>query len=144
MSNPQNRWWINHLFCSSGVDHDDIDNPLDNTENGIMVFFRDYFANFLNNGCIKFLVILVFIGYLVGAGYGVTQIQEGLERRKVAKNDSYAIEFFDREDDYYWEFPYRMQMIVAGTYNHSNNTRGSRKTDSNIRKYFLRIQTTLY
>lgn len=84
-----------------------MDNPLDNTENGIMVFFRDYFASFLNNGCVKFLIIVAFLCYLAGAGYGVTQIQEGLERRKVAKNDSYAIEFFDREDDYYREFPYR-------------------------------------
>ncbi|XP_044755811.1 patched domain-containing protein 3 isoform X1 [Coccinella septempunctata] len=122
VSKSQNRWWIYHLCCSGGVDHEDMDNPLDNTENGVMVFFRDYFAAFLNNGFVKFLVILVFLGYLAGAGYGVTQIQEGLERRKVAKNDSYAIEFFDREDDYYREFPYRMQVIVAGTYDYSNET----------------------
>lgn len=80
---------------------------MDNTEHGLMVFFRDYFATVLNNGCVKVLVILIFGIYLLGAGYGITQIEEGLERRKVAKNDSYAIEFFDREDDYYREFPYR-------------------------------------
>lgn len=72
-----------------------------------MVFFRDYFGAMLNNGCVKFIIIIIFALYLVGAGYGITKIQEGLERRKVAKNDSYAIEFFDREDDYYREFPYR-------------------------------------
>lgn len=74
----------------------------------MMVWFRDYFAAFLNNSCIKVLVILIFGVYLLGAGYGVTQIEEGLERRKVAKSDSYAIEFFDREDDYFREFPYRL------------------------------------
>ncbi|KAK9889583.1 hypothetical protein WA026_006958, partial [Henosepilachna vigintioctopunctata] len=120
VSKSRHRWWIYHVFCSGGVDQEDIENPLDNKENGVMVFFRDYFANFLNNGCVKFLVIVVFLGYLAGAGYGVTQIQEGLERRKVAKNDSYAIEFFDREDDYYREFPYRMQVIVAGNYDYSS------------------------
>lgn len=65
------------------------------------------FVEFLSNGFVKTLVIIVFILYLLGAGYGVTQVEEGLERRKVAKNGSYAIEFFDREDDYYREFPYR-------------------------------------
>lgn len=89
------------------MDPEDLDNPIDNQEHGMMLFFRDYFAPVLNIGCVKFLVIVIFAVYLLGAGYGITQIQEGLERRKVAKNDSYAIEFFDREDDYYREFPYR-------------------------------------
>jgi len=62
----------------------------------------------MSNGFVKFLVLVVFALYIAGAGYGVTQIEEGLERRKVAKNGSYAIEFFDREDDYYREFPYRL------------------------------------
>lgn len=103
----ENKNWFYRAFCSGGVDHNDIDNPLDNTEHGVMVFFRDYFAKCLNNTLVKVLIIFVFGAYLLGAGYGVTQIEEGLERRKVAKKDSYAIEFFDREDDYYREFPYR-------------------------------------
>lgn len=45
--------------------------------------------------------------FLVFACYGITQVEEGLERRKVAKSDSYAVEFFDREDDFFKEFPYR-------------------------------------
>lgn len=84
-----------------------MDNPIDIADHGLMIFFRDYFGSFLNNSCTKVFVILIFGVYLLGAGYGVTQIEEGLERRKVAKNGSYAIEFFDREDDYYREFPYR-------------------------------------
>lgn len=84
-----------------------MNNPLDNSEHGFMVFFRDRFAPMLNNNFVKLCVLLVFGLYLVGAGYGVTKIEEGLERRKVAKRDSYAIEFFDREDDYFREFPYR-------------------------------------
>lgn len=103
----ENKNWFYRVFCSGGVDHADIDNPLDNKDHGIMVFFRDYFAKFLNNSCVKVLIIIIFGIYLLGAGYGITQIEEGLERRKVAKRDSYAIEFFDREDDYYREFPYR-------------------------------------
>ncbi|KAL1497416.1 hypothetical protein ABEB36_008391 [Hypothenemus hampei] len=120
VSKSDNRCWLYKVFCSGGVDPDDMDNPLDNHEHGIMIFFRDYFAEFLSIGLVKFLVIVAFGFYLAGAGYGVTQIEEGLERRKVAKNGSYAIEFFDREDDYYREFPYRVQVIVAGEYDYSD------------------------
>ncbi|KAJ8914567.1 hypothetical protein NQ315_010031 [Exocentrus adspersus] len=120
LSKSRNRCFLYRWFCSGGVDPDDLDNPLDNQEHGFMVFFRDYFAAFLNYGCVKILVILIFGVYLLGAGYGITQIEEGLERRKVAKNDSYAIEFFDREDDYFKEFPYRIQVIISGQYDYSN------------------------
>ncbi|XP_048522309.1 patched domain-containing protein 3 [Dendroctonus ponderosae] len=120
VSLSEDRCWLYKVFCSGGVNPNDMDNPKDNTEHGLMVFFRDYFAVFLSNGFVKVLVILIFGCYLAGAGYGVTQIEEGLERRKVAKNGSYAIEFFDREDDYYREFPYRVQVIVAGEYDYSD------------------------
>ena len=103
----ESRSWFYRALCSGGIDPDDTDNPLDNKEHGFMAFFRDYFAIFINNSLVKILIVMIFGLYLVGAGYGVTQIQEGLERRKVAKKDSYAVEFFDREDDYFREFPYR-------------------------------------
>ncbi|XP_050498733.1 patched domain-containing protein 3 [Diabrotica virgifera virgifera] len=119
-SQSQKKNFLYRWFCSGGVNPNDMDNPQDNKEHGFMVFFRDYFGAMLNNGCVKFLVILVFAVYLLGAGYGITKIQEGLERRKVAKNDSYAIEFFDREDDYYREFPYRVQVIISGQYDYSD------------------------
>lgn len=75
-----------------------------------MAFFKTHVASLLNKGWMKALVILVFGGYLLGACFGLTNIKEGLERRKLSKADSYSVEFFDREDDYYREFPYRIQV----------------------------------
>ncbi|KAF5284697.1 hypothetical protein FQR65_LT13450 [Abscondita terminalis] len=120
VSKSKHRSCFYRVFCTGGVDPNDIDNPIDNKEHGFMVFFRDYFASFLNNSYVKILVVVVFLLYLLGAGYGVTQIEEGLERRKVAKADSYAIEFFDREDDYFREFPYRIQVIISGENDYSD------------------------
>lgn len=108
------------IFCSGGIDVADPDNPLDNREHCIMAFFRTTMANILNNGAVKALVIVVFLAYLAGAGYGVTNLQEGLERRKLSKIDSYSVEFFDREDLYYREFPYRIQVVICGEYNYSD------------------------
>lgn len=102
--------WLYRAFCSGGIDPADPDNPIDNREHCIMSFFRTTMADLLNNGAVKALVIVVFLAYLTGAGYGVTNLQEGLERRKLSKVDSYSVEFFDREDLYYREFPYRIQV----------------------------------
>lgn len=68
----------------------------------------------------KAVILLIFAMYLAGAGYGITQIKEGLERRKLSKEDSYSVKFFDLEDEYYREFPYRMQVIVTGDLNYSD------------------------
>ncbi|GLV34155.1 Patched-related [Carabus blaptoides fortunei] len=120
LSKSGNKSWLYRLMCTGGVDPDDPDNPIDNQEHGLMAFFRDYLAPFINNGFVKAIIILTFAAYLAGAGYGITKIQEGLERRKIARADSYSIEFFDREDLYYREFPYRIQVIIAGDYNYSD------------------------
>lgn len=85
-----------------------------------MVFFRDKVGGAINNNYVKGLILVIFGVYLLGAGYGLTQIQEGLERRKLSKEDSYSVKFFDLEDEFYREFPYRMQVIVTGDLNYSD------------------------
>uniref|UniRef100_A0A0A9X8T6 Patched domain-containing protein 3 n=3 Tax=Lygus hesperus TaxID=30085 RepID=A0A0A9X8T6_LYGHE len=115
-----NRSFLYKVFCTGGINPKDPDNPLDNPENALMVFFRDCIAPCLAKWPVKVLIIILFAGYLAGACYGVTTLQEGLQRRKLSKADSYSIVFYDREDIYFREFPYRMQVVVSGDYNYSD------------------------
>lgn len=85
-----------------------------------MAFFKNKIAGIVNNSYMKVIILLIFAIYLCGAAYGITQIKEGLERRKLSKEDSYSVKFFDLEDEYYREFPYRMQVIVAQELDYSN------------------------
>lgn len=85
-----------------------------------MAFFRDKVGGIINNKYCKALILLVWGLYLAGGCYGLTQTIEGLERRKLSKEDSYSVKFFDLEDEFYREFPYRMQVLVAGDYNYSD------------------------
>lgn len=48
-------------------------------------------------------------------------MREGLERRKLSRSDSYSVEFFDREDKYYREFPYRIQVRYSDYNNQQRN-----------------------
>lgn len=86
----------------------------------MMAFFRDHVATVVNNPWTKALILLGFVAYVLGACYGITQIKEGLERRKLSKEDSYSVKFFDLEDEYYREFPYRMQLVLTGDMNYSD------------------------
>lgn len=105
----------------------------------MMAFFRDHVANVVNNPWMKALILLGFIVYLLGAGYGVTQIREGLERRKLSKADSYSVKFFDLEDEYYREFPYRMQLVLTGDMNYSDP-----QTQERVERLTERLENTSY
>lgn len=105
-----------------------------------MEFFKKQMANFINNGWIKMLIIIIFGVYLMGAGYGVTKIKEGLERRKLSKSDSYSVKFFDLEDAYYREFPYRIQVIIT-----DNNLEYSNlETQLKIENLLEQLENTSY
>lgn len=109
----EKRSWFYKTFMAGGINRDDPDNAMDNKEHMVMAFFRDHVARILNMGWIKMLVILIFAAYLGGACFGLTKIKEGLERRKLSKEDSYSVKFFDLEDEYYREFPYRIQVRIT-------------------------------
>ena len=112
------------MFCAGGIDKENPLNPKDNRENGVMVFFRDRIGPILNNGWTKFLVMLLFIVYLGVSSWGVSQLREGLERRKLSRYDSYTVAYYDTEDLYFREYPYRVNVsfelicMIKDTYFH--------------------------
>ncbi|XP_046993292.1 patched domain-containing protein 3 [Schistocerca americana] len=117
-SDKKPRWY--RWLCSGGIDPAAPDDPRDNGEHACMAFFRDHAAALLNRRSVKAVVLVVFAAYLAGACYGITTMEEGLERRKLSRADSYSVEFYDREDFYFREFPYRIQVVITGNLNYSD------------------------
>ena len=58
-----------NMFCTGGINAEDPFNSVDNVENGVMVFFRDYFAAALNSVSVKIAVLILFLLYLVKKTY---------------------------------------------------------------------------
>lgn len=104
-----------------------------------MAFFRDHVASLINKTWVKALIIIIFGAYIAGAGYGLTKMKEGLERRKLSKADSYSVKFFDLEDEFYREFPYRIQVILTGDLNYSDPN-----TQDEIEKLTETLENTSY
>ena len=99
-----------NVFCSGGINKEDPFNPKDNKENGMMAFFRDVIGNWLNKPYAKAIVLTCFLGYLCVASWGVTQLKEGLEKKRLSRFDSYSVDFYDVEDQYFREYPFRINV----------------------------------
>ena len=108
------------LLCTGGRNPSDPDNPKDNKEHMMIVFFRDVLAASLNKPFTKMVVIFCFLVYLAIGIYGCSIIKEGLDRRKLSRDDSYSVQFYDIEDKYFREYPYRIQVVVNETMNYAD------------------------
>uniref|UniRef100_A0A2P2HXT6 Patched domain-containing protein 3-like n=1 Tax=Hirondellea gigas TaxID=1518452 RepID=A0A2P2HXT6_9CRUS len=122
--------------CSGGISEDDPWNPEDNKRHAIMVFFRDYVATFLNIPAIKALVVMVFLIYLLVAIWGCTMVNEGLERRKLSRYDSYSVAYYDLEDQYFRSYPYRIQVVITG-----NLTYSDKATEDKILNFLEKLES---
>ena len=112
--------WLFIIMCTGGRDPVDPDNPIDNQEHSMMIFFRDVVADGLNKPLIKVLVIFSFLIYLLIGIYGCTQVREGLDRRKLSRDDSYSVKYYDYEDRFFREYPYRIQVVINQTLNYAD------------------------
>ncbi|RWS25477.1 patched domain-containing protein 3-like protein [Leptotrombidium deliense] len=115
-----NKGFCFRMFCTGGQNEDDPNNPIDNKEHAMMLFFRDTLANALNKTSIKLLVIFAFLIYLAIGIYGCTLVKEGLDRRKLSRDDSYSVTYYDYEDRFFREYPYRIQVVVNATLNYAD------------------------
>ena len=79
-----------------------------------MVFFRDRVGGALSQTWVKAMVLVVFAGYVAAACFGVTNIQEGLEKRNTANFDSYSVQFYDREEQYFKKYAFTMSLVFSG------------------------------
>nr|XP_053643838.1 patched domain-containing protein 3-like [Cherax quadricarinatus]XP_053643839.1 patched domain-containing protein 3-like [Cherax quadricarinatus] len=127
------------VLCTGGISENDPWNQKDNKDHIIMVFFRDYFARILNIPLVKAIVIIVFMLYLAVACWGCTTLNEGLERRRLSRDDSYSVLFYEREDKYFREFPYRIQVVITGDVEYSDP-----KTQEELLVLLKKFESTKY
>ncbi|XP_006987777.1 patched domain-containing protein 3 [Peromyscus maniculatus bairdii] len=82
------------------------------------LFFRDYFGPFLTTAKAKFFVVLIYIFYIISSIYGCFQVQEGLDLRNLASDDSYITPYFNVEEDYFSDYGPRVMVIVTESVNY--------------------------
>lgn len=106
--------WFYRNFMSGGINPSDPTNPKDNAEHAGMAFFRDKVAYILNQNIFKCFILFCYIFYIVGAVWGCFAIQEGLDKRNTANRDSYSVQYYNMDDEYFKEYAYTINVIIHG------------------------------
>ncbi|KAM6216193.1 patched domain-containing protein 3 [Rhynchocyon petersi] len=84
------------------------------------LFFRDYFGPFLISTESKFFVVLLYLVYITSSVYGCFQVQEGLDARNLASDDSYVTPYFDVDEEYFSEYGPMVMVVVTTSINYWN------------------------
>jgi len=138
-SQSGSKGFLYRLFCSGGINQDDPWNPKDNKENGLMKFFRDYVGEWLCKPWAKALVLTVFVTYIGVACWGVTGLKEGLEKKRLSRFDSYSVEYYNIEEKYFMEYPFRVNVVVSGALDYS-----SKEVQRDMEELVGRLENTTF
>ncbi|XP_053873627.1 LOW QUALITY PROTEIN: patched domain-containing protein 3-like [Malaclemys terrapin pileata] len=76
-------------------------------------FFRKYYGPFLTKIWTKVFVVLLYGGFLASSIYGCTQVKEGIDLRNLASDDSYVVQYYDWEDEYFSEYGPRIMVTIT-------------------------------
>uniref|UniRef100_UPI00398F5DDB patched domain-containing protein 3-like n=1 Tax=Pristiophorus japonicus TaxID=55135 RepID=UPI00398F5DDB len=92
------------------------------SEHPVYVFFKKYYGPFLTNRWTKAAVVLLYAGYLASSIYGCLHINEGIDLRNLAFDDSYVIKFYDDESNFFSEYGPRVMVSVTEPVEYWNST----------------------
>ncbi|XP_030056487.1 patched domain-containing protein 3-like [Microcaecilia unicolor] len=82
-------------------------------EHPMTAFFKKYYGPFLTNKWTKVFVVVFYGGYVASSIYGCFQMQEGIDLRNLATDDSYVIPFYESEDLYFSEYGPKVMVAVT-------------------------------
>ncbi|UYV64361.1 daf-6 [Cordylochernes scorpioides] len=108
------------LMCTGGFNPDDPENPKDNKENTMSIFFGKKLGEALGHKSTKSAIVFTFLIYIGFSMWGMTFLREGIERKRLGTDDSYATAFFEVEDLYFRKYPFRIQIAVNHTLDYSD------------------------
>ncbi|KAM9673352.1 patched domain-containing protein 3 [Trichechus inunguis] len=114
------------------------------------LFFRDYFGPFLTSTESKCFVVLLYILYIISSIYGCSQVQEGLDVRNLASDDSYVTPYFDVDEKFFSEYGPMVMVVVTKNVDYWNKDvrqkleqcmtdfEDNRYVDKNLTEFWLR------
>ncbi|XP_060639435.2 patched domain-containing protein 3-like [Anolis sagrei] len=76
-------------------------------------FFRSYYGPFFMNNWAKAFVAILYFLYIGSSVYGCIQVEEGMDLRHVAVDNSYIIPYYDFEEEYFSKYGPRIMVIVT-------------------------------
>ncbi|XP_058038742.1 patched domain-containing protein 3 [Ahaetulla prasina] len=110
-SEPQDSRGPMYNRCCTGGLYDEITGT--EIEHPMNFFFRKYYGPFLMHNWTKVFVVVLYLTYLATSVLGCFALQEGIDLRNVATDDSYIIPYYNLEDQYLSTYGPRVMVIVT-------------------------------
>ncbi|XP_051524693.1 patched domain-containing protein 3-like [Myxocyprinus asiaticus] len=99
-----------NICCTGGAFNEntgtDLEMPMD-------LFFQKHYGSFLTKTWVKMFVCLLYAGYLAVSIYGCSQIQEGLDLKNLATDDSYVYNYYSDEDKYFSAYGPNVMLVIT-------------------------------
>lgn len=100
-----------YALCCTGGDFDRQTGT--EKEQPINHFFKTYYGPILTKTPTKVCVIFLYLGYLAAGIYGCLLLQQGIEMKHLAADDSYVIDFYDDENKYFSSYGPNVMVVVT-------------------------------
>ncbi|XP_073672370.1 patched domain-containing protein 3-like [Paramisgurnus dabryanus] len=99
-----------NICCVGGAYNEntgtDLETPID-------LFFKNHYGPFLTKTWVKVCVCVFYAGYLAASIYGCFQIQEGLDVKNLAADNSYVGNYYDDEDKYFSTYGPNVMLVMT-------------------------------
>ncbi|KAK3572270.1 hypothetical protein QTP86_029689, partial [Hemibagrus guttatus] len=110
LENPAGKSKAYALCCTGG----DFDRQTGTEhEQPVNHFFKKFYGPFLTKTPTKVGVIILYLGYLAAGIYGCFLLEQGIEMKHLAADDSYVIEFYNDENKYFSNFGPNVMVVVT-------------------------------
>lgn len=112
-----------YAVCCTGGDFD----WQTGTENEHPVnhFFKKYYGPILTKTPAKVCVMFLYLGYLAAGIYGCFLLEQGIEMKHLAADDSYVIDFYDEENKYFSSYGPNVMVVVTEEFPYWDKSRRS-------------------
>ncbi|XP_026800540.2 patched domain-containing protein 3 [Pangasianodon hypophthalmus] len=100
-----------YALCCTGGDYDRQTGT--EKEQPVNHFFKKYYGPILTKTPTKVCVIFLYLGYLAAGIYGCFLLEQGIEMKHLAADDSYVITFYDEEKKYFSSYGPNIMVVVT-------------------------------
>lgn len=100
-----------YRLCCVGGDYDQETGA--EKQQPITHFFKSYYGPFITKPWMKVCVMFLYAGYLAGGIYGCLNLQQGINMRDLAADDSYVVKYYDDDRKFFSRYGPNVMVVVT-------------------------------
>lgn len=133
---PEGKSLAYHLCCAGG-NYDQETGA--EKQQPITHFFKFYYGPFLTKPKTKVCVMLLYAGYLAGSIYGCLHLQQGINMRDLAADDSYVVKYYDDDRKFFSRYGPNVMVVVTEEFPYWNENSRSELNNCMEKLHNLRL-----